>query len=263
MQLPEVKEQLQERLALGLNYGLQSIEEIIDRSSSFRSEIINFKSQFNDLNRIASQNILGYEQIEIGYNKIRLGILAIIDKLSQEDLIQKEELPQIRNNELQHRKQNFFELLKIHLANLEAVRVVLTTSYNDEYREDIRVGREAMAFIYKSSFQESLKYPRGKTFRDIKDFSADYFANVDTKLEVYMNTLAFILAYIHEDEVDQQFFTGVVRSVLSRNEIALIIYYALAGLEPSFRQRLLKAKLITPNDKKLLIEEEHLDLLLG
>ena len=70
MELIEKKIKLKERLALGLNYGLQSIEETLINTSALKNEIVTYKSQYNDLNKIASQGILGYEQVEIGYNKI-------------------------------------------------------------------------------------------------------------------------------------------------------------------------------------------------
>jgi hypothetical protein len=71
MELSEIKIKLKERLALGLNYGLQSLEESLVNESILKNDIITFKSQYNDLNKIASQGILGYEQVEIGYNKIK------------------------------------------------------------------------------------------------------------------------------------------------------------------------------------------------
>ena len=94
-------------------------------NSVLKNEIVTFKSQYNDLNRIASQGILGYEQIEIGYNKIRQSLLGLIDRMEDVDVGNKTDLPQVQNNELQNRKENFFELLKIHFNNLEGVQAVL------------------------------------------------------------------------------------------------------------------------------------------
>ena len=49
MELSEIKIKLKERLALGLNYGLQSLEESLVNESILKNDIITFKSQYNRL----------------------------------------------------------------------------------------------------------------------------------------------------------------------------------------------------------------------
>jgi len=90
--MKDIQKKLKKRLALGLNYGLKSVEELLPEDSSLQNDFINLKSQYNDLNRIASQNLLDYAQIELGFNKIRIGLIAVIDKMEETDSISKKTL---------------------------------------------------------------------------------------------------------------------------------------------------------------------------
>ncbi len=264
MELVEIKLKLKERLALGLNYGLQSIEETLVNTSVLKNEIITFKSQFNDLNRIASQGILGYEQVEIGYNKIRQALLGLIDKMENADVGNKKDLPKVQNNELQNRKENFFELLKIHFTNLENVAVKLQTSFGNEYREDVRTGRDAILFLFNDIFRYNFTQPRrGDDVSDISAYSKEFFEIKYPRMEAYMNTLGFILKYISEAEIDQGFFFGVVNSILSSAEKTMLAYFAIGNIDPGFKDLLMDSKIINEGLKKKLIKEEHYDLLVS
>ena len=64
----KTKRQLKERIALGLKYGLQVVEEVISEDTSIYNELINFKSQFNDLNSFVSKGLSDYGQIYIKPN---------------------------------------------------------------------------------------------------------------------------------------------------------------------------------------------------
>lgn len=263
MEIPATKIKLKERLSLGLNYGLQSLEDALDHSSLLKDEIIAFRSQYNDLNKIASQGILGYEQVEIGYNKIRQGLLRLIDRIESSDLIQQESLPKVQNNELQNRKENFFELLKIHFNNLEQVQVTLNTSYGDSYREDIRKGREAISFLYHDIFKYNFQQPRsGDDVSSIIDFSKKFFEVQYPRMEAYMNTLGFILKYISEAEVDQGFFFGVVDSILSSSEKSMLFYFAISNDDPSLKSLLREAKIVEEKLKTKLVKESDYELIL-
>ena len=262
MELTDIKIKLKERLSLGLNYGLQSLEEALANTSVLKDEIIAFKSQYNDLNKIASQGILGYEQVEIGYNKIRQGLLIMIDKIATADLIDQNKLPSVQNTELQNRKENFFELLKIHLNNLESITVTLQTWTGDNYKEDIRKGREAVSYLCKEIFYYNFKHPRRNVeVGTIEEYAKDWFEIRYPRMEAYMNTLCFILKYISEEEVDQAFFYGTVNAVLSSTEKIMMIYYAVAGLNSDFKELLNESGIIQESLKLKLIAEEHYELL--
>ena len=60
MEFENIKQQLKERIALGLNYGFQSLESSLVKDSLFSNELMGLKGQFNDLNRIANQGLLAY-----------------------------------------------------------------------------------------------------------------------------------------------------------------------------------------------------------
>ncbi|HFA50745.1 MAG TPA: hypothetical protein ENJ95_17190 [Bacteroidetes bacterium] len=262
MELSDIKIKLKDRLSLGLNYGLQSVEEALAGQSILKDDIVTYKSQYNDLNKIASQGILGYEQVEIGYNKIRQGLIRMIDKIESADLANHKALPKVQNNELQNRKENFFELLKIHFTNLENIRVVLQTSYDGQYKDDIRKGREAVSFLYKDVFKYAFEQPRrGEEVSDIAAYAKGFFENKYPRMEAYMNTLGFILKYISEAEVDQGFFFGVVSSILSSDEKAMLLYFALGSPDPGFKQLLTESDIISERIKNRLLKEEHFDLL--
>ncbi|MEO1259774.1 MAG: hypothetical protein AAFZ15_13360 [Bacteroidota bacterium] len=262
MELTDIQIKLKERLSLGLNYGLQSLEEALANTSLLKDEIITFKSQYNDLNKIASQGILGYEQVEIGYNKIRQGLLSMIDKITATDLINQNKLPGVQNTELQNRKENFFELLKIHFNNLESVTVTLQTWTGDQYKEDIRKGREAVTYLCKQIFYYNFKHPRPSVeVGTIEEYARDWFEIRYPRMEAYMNTLCFILRYISEEEVDQAFFYGTVKAVLSTTEKIMMIYYAIAGLNADFKKILNESGIIEGNLRSKLIEQKHFDLL--
>lgn len=257
MELSTIKTKLKDRLALGLNYGIPSLEEALADSSVLKNDMIAFRSQFNDLNRIASQGILGYEQVEIGYNKLRQGLLEIIDRIEVNDLADQKNLPKVQNRDLQHRKENFFELIKLHLNNLEAVKVRMTTSYGDERQTDERIGRDAMAMIYKDIFTHNFKFQRGGEKLDIQGFSRKFFDEYYSSLEVYMKTVSFILEYVKQEEVEQAFFQGVFRSLMSNHEVVLMVYYALSGIVPSFPKLLLESEIVEERHKSMLMEKTH------
>lgn len=256
MELSTIRTKLKDRLALGLNYGVPSLEEALAGDSVLKNDMVTFRSQFNDLNRMASQGILGYEQVEVGYNKLRQGLLEIIDRIEVKDLADRENLPKVENRDLQHRKQNFFELIKLHLNNLEGVKVKMTTSYGEERNVDERSGSSATAMIYKDIFTYNFRNQRDEPL-DIKAFSKMFFEEYYSSLEVYMKMVGFILKYVQQEEVEQAFFQGVFRSLLSNHEIALMVYYALSGIEPGFPKLLLESEIVEERQVKMLMEEGH------
>lgn len=76
-----------------------------------------------------------------------------------------------------------------------------------------------------------------------------------------MKTLGFILKYINEAEVDQGFFFGVVDSILSSHEKAMLFYFAIGNVEPDFKTLLIESGIIDEGIKNKLIAEEHYELL--
>ncbi|MEO1518376.1 MAG: putative phage abortive infection protein [Bacteroidota bacterium] len=258
MNLSQLQQKLKERLALGINYGLQSFGEILLSDSLLYNDFFQLKSQYNDLNRLANQGTLAYESVEVGFNKIRLGLLTLIDRLERDDLQQEDRLPKLQNNELQHRKQNFFELMRIHSLNTANVIVRLMGS-GDQPGEEL-TGRTAIHFIYEDVFRYSYKHPLDRKPVEIVSYSQRFFTRHYPILEVYMKTIGFILRYILEEEMEQDFFIGVLRASLSQNELKLIIYYAISKIEPDFGQLLQESDLLADISPDGLLDKAHYDL---
>jgi len=238
MELNELKSQLKHRLTLGLNVGLKSLDDAL------------------------SADVLDYTQIEIGLNKIRGAFLALIDNLGKKDLKNQEELSSPKNNELQHRKNNFFKLLEIHFENLNAYEVGYTTDSASNL--EIEKGRKAIRSTYKDSFHYAFKNPRSShdyKHGDAGEFSHFYFTKRENSLEVYFNTIQFILEYILEEEMEKDFYIGILKSILSSSEKSIILYYAISGIDTEFKNILIKSKLIDESIGGKLIDPSHFDLL--
>ncbi|MEM1220304.1 MAG: putative phage abortive infection protein [Bacteroidota bacterium] len=261
MEFEKIKQQLKERIALGLNYGFQSLESSLKKDSLFSNELMGLKGQFNDLNRIANQGLLAYDQVEIGFNKIRLALLEIIDKLSENDLSIVEGVPKPYNNELQVRKQNFFQLLNIHFENLENFTLMIFSGQDRKVQRSGRMGvTELYTEFFAYNFREETQKNGGLPI-DIKAFCTDFFQYPRPQLEVYMKTVQFILGYIMDEELDQDFFLGIFRSVLSRKELSFIFYYSLSGELTNFRETLQESGLFPEGFAEHLLEPEHFELL--
>lgn len=260
MELAEIKIKLKERIALGLNIGLRSLSEELDKHSVYRNDLLTFQSQFNDLSQISQQNTLDYSQIEIGFNKIRVGLFSLIDKLSQIDLNTKDKLSALKNNELQYRKSNFFKLLELHMNNLEKMELI----YSSNDGEEKETGREAIYCIYNELFIYGFNNPRSTNqfiVDDIVSFAHYFFTTRNNTMEVYFNTIQFLLNYIMEEEMEQDFFVGIMKSILSSAEKACLLYYSISGLDKAFTSTLIQSKLLEESLKKYLVDESHFQLL--
>ncbi len=263
MDLPVIQKELKDRMALGLNYGIQAIEELISSDSIHANEVINYKSQYNDLSRLASQNVLDYAQIEMGFNKIRIGLLSLIDGLKLEDLKDQQNLPDVQNRDLQYRKSNFFQLLDIHLNNLQQVTVELAYSSGSNREDEIKRGHDAFAYIYDHYFKYRVKDQKLDVSGEAVIAYAHSFFEKYTKLEVYMKTVRFILEYILEDKVEQHFFTGVFKSIVSTPELALIFYFAISDYHPGLKEPINRLDFIGKDLENALLEKNHLLILTG
>ncbi|MEL6676159.1 MAG: putative phage abortive infection protein [Bacteroidota bacterium] len=251
--LPDIKKTLKKRLAMGLNYGIQALEQVILEESDQFNQLIYLQSQFNDLNRMASQRLLDYAQVEIGNNNLRDSLLALINALEVKDVVDSQEMRKPVNNELQYRKANFFELLRLHYNNLETIEVKL----GGEDHIDDRVGREAVAFLYDEMFVWRYRKQKEKGEQpDRQAYAYQFFEKDYPRLEVYMKNLAFILAYILEEEVEQDFFLGVLRSNLSSREQMMLLYYGLSGIDEDLMEQLRLSRLLKITEPKRLLEAE-------
>lgn len=258
MRLDELQNKLKERIALGLNYGLKSVEEAIDPDSPLHNEMVGYKSQFNDLNRMASQGLLPYREVEQGLNQIRRGLIELIDRISESDTRGTKELSAPKNNELQFRKSNFFELLDLHHSNLNGITVFADAYHNGKEKQ----GRAAIQYIYVTYFQYDFDNEENSDIhQDPTAYSRKFFSGRYVELEVYLKTIKFILQYILDDEVEQDFFIGVMKSMLSTYEMRIMFYYGISGLDKDYAQVLRDSKLFDADFKDELIKPRHFELL--
>lgn len=260
MEIKETKQQLKQRIALGLTYGLKAVEEVVATDSEVFDDLINFKSQFNDLNSFASKGLFDYAQFEIGSNKIRKGLLDLIDRINTADLQNTNHLPEPKNDDLQHRRTNFFQLLRLHENNLENLKYKEEVMYGSDIQTTLYVGRQAMDMIYKYFFKRPFKE---EEIQSIFDFSKGFFEKDQFFLEVYFKTIGFLMAYIDENEIDRSFYIGILKSLLSRQELVLLFYFSLSGIHSGFKALVQKTALINEEIKSQLIEEEHYEFLAG
>ena len=260
MQLKEIQSKLKERVAKGLNFGMEAVEEVIDPGSELYNEYILLKSQYNDLMYLSALNTLPYEQIEIGLNRLRSSIMGLIDKL-ESPALQKEELDSdLKIRALPTRRDNFFKLLDIHFKNLEAINFVEVSG--DEERRI--AGRHAVYNYYRMhirQFQKQENPDSPEVLAKVQDYFADYFSHEVGILEVYFNNIKHLLAYTLDSEVEQQFFLDTLRSLFSRYELGFIFYYALCRIDSDFTALVLKARLIPPTLQEILISKTHFQYL--
>lgn len=261
MQLKEIKSKLKDHVAKGLNFGIESVDELINESSPLYNDYILLKSQYNDLMHLSSINTLPYEQIEIGLNRLRKNLLGIIDKLESGHL-QKEELnTSLKIQALPTRRTNFFKLLDIHFKNLQDIHV-------DEIIGDQTnriIGREAvfyMSRMFRNRFskREEAKGKAGVEFLQ-KEFY-DYFKYENGMWEIYFKNIKHLIHYTLDSEIEQSFFLHTLKSLFSRYELVMCFYYTLSAIDPEMNKLVLSAQLIDPSVRDFLIDKSHYDLVL-
>jgi|GEM_PF-6010426 len=89
MQKLELLEKAQDRLRNSLlenmEDGIDKMIAVLEEESAIKSEVYPFKGQYNDIEQEYSQGVLKYETKMLITNKIRIELLAIIDKLTLKD----------------------------------------------------------------------------------------------------------------------------------------------------------------------------------
>ena len=260
MDLKQLQNDLKERVAKGLNFGLEALEDVIDPSADSYNDYILLKSKYNDLMYVSSMNTLPYEQIEIGLDRLRSNLLLLIDKLPEEGLKKNQVDSDIRVQALPTRRTNFFKLLDIHFKNLEAISFTQIFS-NEEKRTE---GREAVVMYYQAHQRRSARQEKEspKDFLEkVKTQFYDFFRNETGMLEVYFKNTKHILSYALESEIEQQFFLNTLKSLFSRYEMALLFYYAICGVDPEFTELVKKSKLLDDSIVDILIDKSHYEQL--
>ena len=76
---------------------------------------------------------------------------------------------------------------------------------------------------------------------------------------MYFKNIKHLLSYVLDSEVERQFFLDTMKSLFSRYELAMILYYALAEIDPDFKGLVKKSGLLAGLGKSILLKEEHMD----
>jgi hypothetical protein len=260
MNLKEIQKELKGRIAKGLNFGIEAVEEVISESTDLYNDYILLKSKYNDLMYLSSLNTLPYEQIALGLDRLRSSLIGIIDRMEAGDLKKKDVASELKVQALPTRRTNFFKLLDIHFKNLEAVSFVEIMGEQETRIE----GREAIFELYqmqrrKFRNREDILGEAGKSV--LQPYFYDYFSHEKGILEVYFKNIKHLLTYTWESEIERQFFLNTIRSLFSKYELALIFYYAVSEVDASFRDLVVKSNLIDESVKGVLIESDHYDWL--
>lgn len=256
MDLKKLKVTLKSRVAKGLNYGIEAVEEVLDSEGPSFDEFVAIQSKYNDLMYLSGMNMLPYEQIAVGQDRLRSVLLSFISVLDEAALKQEEIAAGIKDSALPTRRNNFFQLVDIHFRNLDAVRYIEVFNGG----ENVQTGREALFSWYQSHRRkfrndEGIHGPQGGQI--VKEYFADYFRNEKGTIEVYFKNIKHLMAYTLDSELEQAFFLNTLRSLFSRYELAFIFYMAYSEVDASFRDLVLQTQLMEESVQHVLILPRH------
>ena len=261
MDAAKIRSDLKSRIAKGLNFGMEAVEEIINPSSPVYNRFILLKSKYNDLMHVSSENTLPYDQIEIGFNRFRSSLIKIIDDLTDEDIGKEEVDTNVKVSALSNRRTNFFNLLDIHFKNLDnfIYREVFYKSGGEEETSE-KIGREAIVLMYNSChfrFGRKFKEEEVPKLESVKTYFLEYFEVYAWVFEVYFKTLKHILKYIEENDIEKLFFSNTIKSQLSRYELVFLFYYTICEIDPEFKPLMKTFNIFAGLPPSNLIHEEH------
>lgn len=255
MEIGAIKKELKERIAKGLNFGVEAVEEVLQADSDLYNQFILLKSKYNDLMYLSSINTLPYEQIALGQDRLRNHLLNIINDLEEAHLEKKEVQQAYNITDLPTRRANFFKLLDIHYLNLKSIAYAEVFGTEEK---NVCEGREAIFKIYQGQRRrfrnrEDLEGKDGE--RIIKEYFHEWFSNDIGVLEVYFKNIKHLLRYALANEVEQSFFLATLQSLFSRFEQALIFYYTYSGIDDEFQTLVRKGELLHEEIKPILIRK--------
>lgn len=261
MEINELKSSLKARVAKGLNFGIEAVEEVIAEHAAVYNQFVLLKSKYNDLMYLSSINTLPYDQIEIGLDRLRHHLLLLIDEIHDEALKQHSVNSNLKVQALPTRRTNFFKLLDIHFQNLAAIHHSISFGEGDTTNY---FGRAAIYQIYDSQsyhFKRMQKEQPSEELRTLSTFFTKLFTKDTGAFEVYFKNIKHMLTYIFESDIEQQFFLNTLQSLLSRYELALLFYYSLCEIDTEFKPLIIKSELFTKAIKPTLIQENHFEFL--
>lgn len=259
MNIENIRTQLKERVAKGLNFGIEGVEEVLDPSADTFNDYVLLKSKYNDLMYMSSVNTLPYEQIELALNRLRSSVIELIDRIDQHELKAERLEKELRVNALPTRRENFFRLLDIHFRNLDAI--CYTEIYSDRGEKHYRA-REGVYEFYKAHQRRLKRGDEVEKPEAVRQYFQEYFSHENGAFEVYFNNIKHLLNYAMESEVEQRFFLDTLQSLFSRYELAMVFYYALSGIDPAFSDAVVNSKIMPDDIQKTLMAPGHAQLVL-
>lgn len=250
-------------MARGLNYGIEALEEVLSSDTDLANDFILYKSKYNDLMHLSSLNTLPYSEIELGMDRLRQGLLQLVDRLEPDHLVQAEVKTDLTNKALPHRRTNFFRLIDLHFRNLQDI-YYLTQVYNAEkqlYETERYAGRDAVfrtIRMIKRNYLGEYEEEDDSQYT-MRAYFKEFFQNEEGILEVYLKNVQHLLAYSRETEEDQRFFLDTLRSLLSRSELVLLFYHTAVTEQAEQRQLVVDAPLWDESLAQYLIRPQHFE----
>ena len=258
MELNQMKAELKGRIAKGLNYAIEAVEEVLAPDTDRYNQFVLLKSKYSDLMHYSSINTLPYQELELGFDKLRNNLLQLVNALEPGDFKKDTIAADLKNQALPYRRENFFKLLDLLSQNLNRIHYVgVSYNYNTKQEEEERVtGREAVYQFYRLFRNRSMD--KGKDSTDaVRAMFFEYFTTENNGFDVYLKNVRHLLKYIRQDEVEQGFFLDTLQSMLSRYELALIFYYATSGVDPAFYDLSVSAGIFPADLKEYLFNPDH------
>jgi hypothetical protein len=256
MEITDIKTDLKQRIAQGLNFGFEAVEDVLDQMADIYNDFILLKSKYNDLMYLSTLNTMPYEQIEIGQDRLRNSLLGLIDRLAMASLKKQEVNPDLKVQALPTRRTNFFKLLDIHFQNLEMINIVEVSADSSEKTS----GREGIFKIYRMHRRQCQSFgsmPADESWEKTQAYFNKFFTGEIGLFEVYFKNIKHMMSYVMESEIERQFFLNTLRSMFSKFELWTIFYYSLSGVDAEFKDLVLKCSLVDAAVKPFLIQEGH------
>ncbi len=259
--IQDTKRELKDRMARGLNYGIEALEEVLLGDTDLANEFVLYKSKYNDLMHLSGLNTLPYREIELGLDRLRHSLLTLVDRLEVKDIEQEEVKTALTNKALPHRRVNFFSLIDVHYRNLDAINYSIQM-YNSErqaYDVDKYFGRDAVFRIngmIRRQYRGKVKEEEDSGEKMLTYFK-EYFENEAGLMEVYLKNIRHLISYSLATEIDKAFFLETLSSLLSRYELVLIFYYAVSTETAEGRALFRQAGLWDEHLSSYLIRPAH------
>ena len=227
-----IKEDLKNRIIKGITYGIQGLEEVLPNSSSVYNDFVLLASQYNELTHFSTiKGTISYDQFEVGTNKIRNGLLQLIDRIEDHDLQEHELKSELENKALPNRRENFFRLLDLHYKITADFKTIV---YHYDKEDSKKEGKAVIYMIWqgvlfnnKKHWDELAENPDLPI--TVEETFVRWVSELNFSLLVSLfNNIKHILNYIHSDEVDKEFFLSTLKSILTNYELDLLLLYAEA-----------------------------------